>query len=732
MADPPPPPPPPLNDQSEVTDKGSQLPPTSRYPTLVSGQVSYTTQDAVKEMEKVPKNVYRIMVELKPRTADSTFRKAPWTLVARHLLSTIQLYDDTAIIIRKKENAAANKISSPEELPENPEEFERDYAYDVKLKSEKSVTFKIIIGTKLSYWKTFREGPLFKKMIDNDWYVKLVRLESQGTVATIGHLLYAHNRYVNQEDAISEIRNLIYPTHCDQIDLRVTKSKEYYYDGDKKVRVFTRWLTLDCPVDIASKLSTLLMEKWKLLKTDPKYTNYNLKETIFVPRNNDLVNFNARIENIGKQNDYLRTYRDVTVISNVKDMDATFRYSEEMGEIFEDKSKIGHRLQLRAFMRTWKDNSTGKPAIIAIHRTNVEMEYSLLSGKENMTSIHRMINLFIGELKNQLGFTGIRVGGTKGTKSTYNHSATIRNYANENFATKKQFQQKPATEKEKKEKDEGDRKNQWKTPPEINRRNKKGTKSALTINYSDQRFIQEYSDVVVGNSYNNNNNGTYTGNTNKVPDRGNKQGNTSTTTANNTITVHEGHHLGNIQKIPETNIINQKTIQQILESTQFQATLAKAVAPQVTKQVNSLVEPTIKKITKIEKKVGDLHECVSSNSRWQDSQTNSQTSLQESMNQMQSTMNTMMTLFKETTERDGGTKRNATTFKHIPLTPTRKQKTTNNVIPTTPTHQSKYNSTDTNELEASTLFHSSQNTFTEDSEDEAMTPRDASGEGEGQ
>ena len=129
------------------------------------------------------------------------------------------------------------------------------------MKSAKSVTFKIIIGTKHSYWKTFsRSGPLFSKLVSNEWYVNYVRLENQGTVASIGHLLFAHNRYVNQEDIIEELKQLIYPTKCDQIDVRVTKSKEYYYVGNKKVRVFTRWLTIDCPVDIATELSNLIME----------------------------------------------------------------------------------------------------------------------------------------------------------------------------------------------------------------------------------------------------------------------------------------------------------------------------------------------------------------------------------------------------------------------------------------------------------------------------------------
>ena len=68
------------------------------------------------------------------------------------------------IIIRKKENTVAKKISNPEELLENSDDFERDYAYGVKLRSEKSVTFKILIGMKLPYWPTFQYGALFKKI----------------------------------------------------------------------------------------------------------------------------------------------------------------------------------------------------------------------------------------------------------------------------------------------------------------------------------------------------------------------------------------------------------------------------------------------------------------------------------------------------------------------------------------------------------------------------------------
>ena len=90
-------------------------------------------------------------------------------------------------------NAEVNKISSPKELPDYPEIFERDYAYDINMKSNHLVSFKIIVATSKPFGKIFLEGPLYHKMVNNAWYVKYVRLESQGMVAEIGHLLYAHN-----------------------------------------------------------------------------------------------------------------------------------------------------------------------------------------------------------------------------------------------------------------------------------------------------------------------------------------------------------------------------------------------------------------------------------------------------------------------------------------------------------------------------------------------------------
>ena len=742
MADSPTPPPLPPLHKIAANKKGSRLPPTSRFPVLVSGQVSFTTAAAIKDLEQVPQNVYRIQVELKPRTADSTFSDAPWTLVARHFLSTIQLYDDTAIFIRKKENTLANKISSPEELPENPELFERDYAYDVKMRSNKLVTFKIIIGTKTNFWKTFKDGQLYKKMVSNDWYVNYVRLENQGTVAAIGHLIYAHNRYVNQEDIIKEIKSLIYPTHCEQIDVRSTKSKEFYYEGKKKIRVFTRWITIDCPIDIANELSNLIMERWPRLKNDDKFENFNIKNTVYVPRNKGIVNFDSRIANIGKQNEFLRTYRDVTVLSNVYDIDATFTYSKEMGNLFGNDAQVGHHMNLRSFLRSWKDNTTGKPAIIAIHRTNNNKEYSLLSGNENMESIHKKIRKFIDELRGQLGFQQVRVGGTKGTNNNDNYSEYIKSYAKENFSTSKKYHQRPAIETTDsedaiKEKEKIIEENKWKSPPLENRRTKKSAQPSLTVNFNDQRLIQEYKHVLVGNSYNNNQQGIYSGQNNAAPTMGNNQGVAKAATHNNKIVRHEGKNLGEISTTNEDGLIPTSAIQKIIESQQFQATLAKAVAPQVAKQVSLLVAPTLKKIAHIESQVEELHDYVEGNAKWQVAQTKRQSTIQndvhsvkDSVNMMQSTMHSFMMMLKDRQDPEVGHKRPAPNIANeIPGSPQRRQRTSTTTSQQSSNQTSTY---DTNYDEASNPHHSNLNTFPDESDEAANTPMNATGEGEGQ
>ena len=642
---------------------GNRLPDTSKYPVLVSGQVSFTTAAAIRDIEQVPQNVYRIQVDLKPRTRDKTFKDAPWTLVARHFLSTIQLQDEKAIIIRKKENTAVNKITSPEELPENPEIFERDYAYDVQLKNHRLVSFKILIATTKTFSKTFKEGPMYRKLTANEWYVKYIRLESQGTVAEIGNLLYAHNRFVNQADLITELRQLIHPTLCNEIDITVTKANEYYYENDKKVRVYTRWPTVICPIDIASQLSQVIMEKWELLEKDGKFSNFNLRNIKFVPRNKTLVPFNARIETIGKQNEFLRNYQDVTVIRNCKDIAAEFTLTQKMADIFGLQEQRGHVLSLRTFLRSWEDHTTGRPAIIAINRTNNVNEYSLLTGKVNKTTIHEEIIKLVEELKCQSHFRDLEVGGTKGMMTRSHHSERVKDYATQWLTSERIFDQKPSNKTSANEsgKKETDDKDKWKTPPIINKRTTNAIKHSILVNYNDKELVQTYEDVVSKRKIINESNQQTREQQIETPRYGNKKmSNTYNERSDDTNSTMQLSTLTN-STYRERKLTTAQQVQEIISSKNFKDMLSQIVAP----QVNNLIEPTVKKINQIETQVGELHDHVQNNHKWQEQQTNRQEKIQTdvnemttSMQQVQESINMMMQMYMEK-EPPSGIKRSA-------------------------------------------------------------------------
>ena len=665
MADFPPTLPVPPVKPATAKGRGNLLPDSSKYPVLVSGQVSFTTAAAIKDIDQVPQNVYRIQVDLKPRTRDKTFKEVPWTLVARHFFSTILLQDEKAIILRKKATAAVNKITSPEELPENPEIFERDYAYDVNMKNQKLVSFKILIATTKTFAKTFREGIMYRKLSANEWFVKYIRLESQGTVAEIGNLMYAHNRFVNQADLIQEIRNLIHPTICNEIDITVTKASEYFYDKDKKERVYTRWPTIICPLDIAPQLSQILMEKWDNLHTDKRYKNFNLRNTVFVPRNKSLVPFNARIDNIAKQNEFLRNYQDVTVIRNCVDITAEFTFTQEMAEMFGQNERRGHVLSLREFLQSWEDHTTGRPAIVAINRTHNINEYSLLTGRINKLMIHDNIIKLVEKLRGQAPFKNLEVGGTKGTQTRLYQSDKVKKYTTRWQNSERNFNQKPSSAQNKDQtinNDKNEEENKWKTPPVIKRRTQKEIKTSIIVDYNDTTLVQHYRDVTnMNNKYEKS---AEAHKNNETPKNGNKQLRRQyedRTDETNSITRDTQLSTLTDSTFQERRLTTSQQIHDLLNSKKFKETLAEIVAP----QVSNLIEPTVKKINHIETQVGVLHEHVQNNNEWQHQQTTRQESMQQDMNnmttgmnQVQESINMMMKMYMDR-DTQGGNKRSA-------------------------------------------------------------------------
>jgi hypothetical protein len=626
------PPTPAAKPKANEETKTSLLPQSSLYPTLTSGQVTFTTAAAIRDIIQVPTHVYRIQVDLKPRTKESNFSKDPWTLVAKHFFASLLSFDEKAIILKKKGTAPVNKLSSPDELPENPELFERDYAYDVNHRGPRLVTFKLIIATSRNFWNTFKNPTTFyKKLLINEWYVKLVRLESQGTTAEIGHLMYGHTRFMNQEDIIDEIKLLIHPTKCNDIDVRTTKSKETYYDDDgRKQEVITKWPTIVCPIDIAKKLSTLLMEKWDDLEKSEDERLYNIKNMVFIPKDRDLVPFNARIQNMAKQNEFLKTYREITVLSNCGDLNTNFIYTEEVVEAIGSIDRRGHILSLKKFLGTWEDQTTGNPAIYSISRTTRDDEYALLTGATHSKDIHNRIESLIMAIKKQTAFKNIKIGGTKGAMGKKRFSTSVQQYAKKQFTTDKVYNQRPP-----KSKIPPTSPNEWRKPPKERQLQKQPTPS-LTINLDDRRQRQQYSDVLQNpyNRVNNNGSNMSISNTTGTISVGN-------TTSTNSLVPLTPTAVNKTNEKGNHTVVTQSQINNFLESRDFQETLAKIVAPQVAQQVNDLITPSVEKLDTIEVQVKELHNYVDDNKKWQSQQTSRQTDFQQNMNVMASTMNSM-------------------------------------------------------------------------------------------
>ena len=56
------------------------------HPKLLSTQINYMPEEAVKDLEEAPKCHYTVMFSLKPRQG-TNYKTASWSLSARHLMA---------------------------------------------------------------------------------------------------------------------------------------------------------------------------------------------------------------------------------------------------------------------------------------------------------------------------------------------------------------------------------------------------------------------------------------------------------------------------------------------------------------------------------------------------------------------------------------------------------------------------------------------------------------------
>jgi hypothetical protein len=436
----------------------TSIPISERIPRLTSSQYRFTTANAIRNLDSTQRNVYRIVVKLTAR-APATFARnnpegVPWTFAVKDFIKTIQIYDEKAMILPRRANAKINKICSQDDVPESTDDFERDYAWNPRSNSPKDITFTIMISTTKEFLPTFKRGSLFDRLKENQWYVNLDRLETQEMTSKVGVFLYAHSRWANQDEILDEIKALIAPIICTDMDVRVDRpSRKYFAKSDtieisngrqERQTIRTRWPAVFAPMDIATELKTTLVARWPLLQTDPRFADFNCRRYIFIPdtptsrhsrRNKSMTtteqrNYSNYLHYMRKQNIFLNTCSQVVVLQNVGNIYANFEWTASMAEhINGSSSHVGNKQPLRTFLANISRSANPNARTIhSIHRDVQKGTWTLLVNRDDAQELRETIDKLIPMLQTTPAFAGIRVGGTNGAYGSERYDTTSIGY----------------------------------------------------------------------------------------------------------------------------------------------------------------------------------------------------------------------------------------------------------------------------------------------------------------
>ena len=288
--------------------------------------------------------------------------------------------------------------------------------------------------------RTFKQGEIFRRLQENDWFVNLDRLETQQTAAQVGILLFAHNRWANHDDILGEIQEILAPLTCTDMDIRVDRPVRTYYakndtieienGSQKKLTIITKWPAIYAPVDIALELKERLVRAWPKLQTESKFAGLNCKRYVFIPhtpsprfaRNSNFTasekrNFANYLHYMRKQNVFLNRCSQVVILQKVGNIYANFEWTDEMAtQLGGGKEKVGLKQPLRTFLSSiTRVNNPTEATIHSIHREAIKGTYSLLVNNDDAADLRATIDRLVPFLQATPAFSGIRVGGTNGT-----------------------------------------------------------------------------------------------------------------------------------------------------------------------------------------------------------------------------------------------------------------------------------------------------------------------------
>lgn len=346
------------------------------------------------------------------------------------------------------------------------------------------------------------------------------------------------------------------------------------------------------------------------------------------------------------------------VIGNCTNIDTDFIFTTDfMNQLQAPAEMLGKVYSLRYFLNNITRKECDSKVVVSIDRDSGGNEgtYTLLTKRETAPFLREQIATLVPLLQATHAFKKLRVGGSDGAYTRSPQRDGLRGGVPSSpylkrLKTTTIYQNKPTRDDDSSMTSEDDslRLNR---PPDTtaSRRSRKGA-TATIINYNDNHVIQSYRDVLTanGNSLMINPNPQGTRFNNTAPQISGFNG---ASNANATETQPGGGILRGTNRYGYPNsgdleysnpnrgaMTQQQQVEAILDSQQFKAALAQAVAPQVTE----LIRPTVEKISSIENKVGELHGFINTSEGWQRQQMENQGRLEAELGAIRGGMDKKM------------------------------------------------------------------------------------------
>ncbi len=618
------------------------LPPQSRFPILTSGQyrLAIPAEKAVTFVNGQSLHRYHVRVELQCTEPGQSFQSQSYTLMVRRFLYALSAVDPLAAILPRTTTSKANKILCNVEIPDINTEFEKYYAWGVIIHPRR-VFLKMSMETTDSFAATFKRGKFFDKMNNERWWVHKENLETQGKVADIGYLLRAHNRFTNQVDTIREIRKLIEPAQITDLDLTVDQPSLHYLNEDtmKKEKVSTRWLKIRCPVDIAEAAKDLLISKWPDLRDD-KYSDLNICNFQFVPYS-DMFTKSDRLHHMAEQNIFLSNHREITVLAGCN-MDLPVTFTPELATVFGTESLLGQIHTLRYLLNTWAMDGVNLIASIDLDgRAKDKDTFFLLAHKSYASMVRKRMDDLVRILRKTSSFKNINIGNSRGLqhaspqKTPRDYSARSTNYLQGlksnleyKFNLPRPEMEENSTAASTSATSDGSRKgmeiivvddeddDNWKSPPK-NKQVKKSFKAQSMVDYTNQHTLNSYRDVL-SNPYH------------QAPQTPPGNSSLARRAKHSTAYPPPAHPSQYLQPVHPASL--QEQLHAAIKTPTFTEALRKAVLPQVRKEVNDIVTPTVNTIKGIEKNVDEFKIHIDDSKLWRDQQQQQLDALQMGIN----------------------------------------------------------------------------------------------------